>query len=214
VAYVTLSTLHNPTTGTAPPATWGDQINDNDEYLHLRGPYICTAATRPGSPFQGQVIYETDTGSELMYYGATTTWKPRWNQPWGYIGRNASSTSQTSISSETDLTGLSVTWTAVTGRIYRITLQVRVLQNTSTGANEAKITNSANTLQNKSTVSLTAASAFTHNIFAFVTPSSGSVTYKGRLSTTAGTTDTVLSSTQQAEFVVEDMGPYATVPGS
>lgn len=65
-----MSSIHNPSTGTAPPATYGDQINDNDEYLHLRGPYICTSATRPGSPFEGQRIYETDTDFEYTYSGA------------------------------------------------------------------------------------------------------------------------------------------------
>lgn len=31
--YVDLNTIHNPATGTVPPATWGDQVRDNDEFL-------------------------------------------------------------------------------------------------------------------------------------------------------------------------------------
>jgi hypothetical protein len=31
VAYVDLNTIHNPATGTIPPASWGDQIRDNLE---------------------------------------------------------------------------------------------------------------------------------------------------------------------------------------
>lgn len=65
-----MNTLHNPSTGTSPPATWGDQVRDNFEYHNLRGPYICTSATRPGSPFEGQLIYETDTNKYLSYDGA------------------------------------------------------------------------------------------------------------------------------------------------
>ena len=33
MAYADLNTLHNPTTGTAPPASWGDQTRDNFEFL-------------------------------------------------------------------------------------------------------------------------------------------------------------------------------------
>ena len=79
MAYSDLNGIHNPATGTSPPATWGDQVRDNDEYLHLRGPYICTSATRPGSPFEGQVIYETDTDSYLSYSGSA--WMLIWG-PW------------------------------------------------------------------------------------------------------------------------------------
>jgi hypothetical protein len=31
--YVDLNTIHNPATGTVPPATWGDQVRDNLEFL-------------------------------------------------------------------------------------------------------------------------------------------------------------------------------------
>lgn len=33
MAYVTLSSIHDPATGTVAPAAWGDQINDNLEFL-------------------------------------------------------------------------------------------------------------------------------------------------------------------------------------
>lgn len=33
MAYVDLNTIHNPATGTVPPASWGDQVRDNFEYL-------------------------------------------------------------------------------------------------------------------------------------------------------------------------------------
>jgi hypothetical protein len=34
------------------------------------GTIICTSSTRPASPFEGQVIYETDTGLSLIYDGS------------------------------------------------------------------------------------------------------------------------------------------------
>lgn len=70
MAYADLQGIHNPATGNSPPAAWGDQARDNDEYLYNRGPYICTSATRPGSPFEGQQIFETDTNKTLIYDGA------------------------------------------------------------------------------------------------------------------------------------------------
>lgn len=33
MAYVDLNTIHNPTTGGVPPASWGDQVRDNCEFL-------------------------------------------------------------------------------------------------------------------------------------------------------------------------------------
>jgi len=33
VPYVDLNTIHNPATGTVPPAAWGDQTRDNFEFL-------------------------------------------------------------------------------------------------------------------------------------------------------------------------------------
>lgn len=50
------------------------------------GTIICTSSTRPGSPFEGQTIYETDTDLSLTWSGSTwvqvgslgawTTWTP------------------------------------------------------------------------------------------------------------------------------------------
>jgi len=36
-------------------------------------PGVCTSSTRPASPFEGQMIYETDTDKVLVYNG--TAWK-------------------------------------------------------------------------------------------------------------------------------------------
>ena len=51
-------------------------------------PGVCTSSTRPASPFEGQVIYETDTKKTLVYngsawailsdVGAWTSYTPTW----------------------------------------------------------------------------------------------------------------------------------------
>ena len=44
-------------------------------------PGVCTSTTRPASPYEGQVVYETDTDKVLVWNGAA--WYPNWNLPWG-----------------------------------------------------------------------------------------------------------------------------------
>lgn len=34
MAYADLNTIHNPATGTSPPASWGDQVRDNFEFFN------------------------------------------------------------------------------------------------------------------------------------------------------------------------------------
>lgn len=49
-------------------------INANMDKIDAAvGCAVCTSGTRPGSPFQGQLIFETDTGKVLVYNGST--WK-------------------------------------------------------------------------------------------------------------------------------------------
>lgn len=70
-SYTDPQTVHNPATGTSPPAAWGDTVRDDIVYLYDRGPYICTSATRPAAPIEGQQIYETDTNKSLVFDGAS-----------------------------------------------------------------------------------------------------------------------------------------------
>lgn len=49
-------------------------VNDNMDNLDGKMPLVvCTSGTRPGSPYQGQPIFETDTGNVLFHNG--TGWK-------------------------------------------------------------------------------------------------------------------------------------------
>lgn len=42
-------------------------ISSNLGYSSIARPGVCTSGTRPASPYQGQVIYETDTGRTLVW---------------------------------------------------------------------------------------------------------------------------------------------------
>ena len=48
-----------------------DQLSD-----YAVGDFICTSVTRPGAPWVGMRIYETDTGASLVYVGGANPWKP------------------------------------------------------------------------------------------------------------------------------------------
>lgn len=214
--YADLNTIHNPATGTSPPASWGDQARDNDQYLWERGPYICTAATRPASPFVGQTIYETDTGQWYVYYGATTTWKKPWQMPWGVQGTPAvPTTAQTGISAITDLTGASVTFTAVANRYYRISGRCRVTKTTGVGAVTLSIRNGATVIQEATAgMDITNINVGELAVLCIYTVTAGSTTVKLSLASTTASVDTFTDSTRPTTLVVEDIGPSAATPPS
>lgn len=64
--------LIKPTPGTAEPVNVETQINDSWDMIdYAIGTTICTNATRPTSPFHGQLIQETDTDSIFYHNGAS-----------------------------------------------------------------------------------------------------------------------------------------------
>ena len=79
-------------------------------------PGVCTSSTRPAVPFEGQMIYETDTDKVLVWNG--TAWYANWNTAWGLVGSASTTTSDTSITAEE--VELTVTWTAIANRYYKL----------------------------------------------------------------------------------------------
>jgi hypothetical protein len=65
------------------------------------GTYVCTSATRPGSPIQGQTIYETDTRREYIWSGSV--WLPRGTLT-AVKTTDKSVTSSTTLSDDAQLT--------------------------------------------------------------------------------------------------------------
>lgn len=54
-----------------------DKINDNMTKLDAdAGAYVCTSSTRPATPYNGKIIFETDTRKTMVYKSATTSWEP------------------------------------------------------------------------------------------------------------------------------------------
>jgi hypothetical protein len=79
--------------------------------------------TQVTSPEDGMVAYiRSNDASEGLYTYNGTAWRkgPGWNAPWGYIGRTELSANTTGITTGTDLTGGTLTFTAVANRLYRV----------------------------------------------------------------------------------------------
>lgn len=128
--------------------------------------------------------------------------------PGGWIGYVEAVSAQTGITTgPTDLTSLTVSVTVGTSRRLTIQGSTGVQQISSQGLADLQIRNNAGTVLNRA--QKTIASGFTNQlqIVSIQTPSSGSNTYKLSLGTSAGTIDTLSSSTQPAFLLVQDIGP-------
>lgn len=91
----------------------------------LAQPGVCTSTTRPASPFEGQVIYETDTDKVLVWDGSA--WYPPKNTAWGVLGRHTLTTIFNTASPHNVFQdeGLSCSVSYGPSRLLRATLSVR-----------------------------------------------------------------------------------------
>jgi hypothetical protein len=127
--------------------------------------------------------------------------------PRGVMGRAAVTGSQTGITSETNVTGVSVTFTADPTRIYKTTIFCStVVQLTAQGYATLIIADAANAQKTFGQVLL--ATNFQAPLIATITETglSGSTTRKGRAFTTAGTLTLSAGATSPMFIVVEDIG--------
>lgn len=163
------------------------------------GTIICTSSTRPASPFEGQRIYETDTNKEWVYDGAA------WYSPGlqGYANKTASQT----VTTTADLTGLSVTWTAVASRVYRTSFVIPDGYPTIASYPTVYITDGAGSQKMYCTNLLQAGEEDHWTGFYVESGISGSVTRKIRAGTNSGSFVIALATDRPASIVVEDIGP-------
>jgi hypothetical protein len=128
--------------------------------------------------------------------------------PWGIAAFAQKTTDQTGISTEADITSLSVTWTAVSTRYYKISVYLApIRQITSAAIVVPKITDGSNNARVQANVSLGIDEFTTLAIAEIVTGLSGSITRKARIGTTAGTVSVLAATAGQGNYiVVEDLG--------
>lgn len=141
--------------------------------------------------------------------GASSTVKARLDAlPKGRVGTPGTSTSdQTGIgASNTDLTSLSVTITAEAGRRYRISAKAFLQQKTSAGLASVVVTDGSNNIVDYvADITLAANDYFLATGWVEHSPGAGSITYKLRARTNAGTVD-ILNSQLTGRILVEDIG--------
>lgn len=177
--------------------------------------FASTAArdTAIPSPTSGQAAYvDTGTSAEGLYFYNGTSWRPAaWNTPWGVVASASSTSNQTGITALADITFATVTWTAVSNRLYRITLAARLAQQTSNGVITVALQTGASGAgteifaHNSGGVATVAGNIAVANLVTYQT-GSGSISAHVRVATTAGTVD-VGNATDKGWFVVEDIGP-------
>ena len=171
------------------------------------------------APTRGLVSLLTDSGAMEIYYGAVTGWARPWNQPWGIMG-TGEITSDVFVNAGTfDVTGCTTTFTALTGRRYRIT--ARTIMDNNHGAAQgidARILIGATTIQvipDFLNGNPTLGDARPMGLDWVGTIASGSVTAKLQGTFTAGLSNNFRAGPTQPSFiVVEDIGPSTVAPAS
>lgn len=167
---------------------------------------ICNSANRPtGSQrYPGLEIYETDTFTKWRWDGSAWV-----GVPMGRIAYASKTTQQTGITSVADITGLSVTFTAVAGRRYRVKLQALVFSSISNDIVQIQIRDGSGTVLNLSQV-LAASSTFGLSAACeYVTNGwTGSTTVKAAALRNSGTGTVTFDAgaTYPAFLLVEDIG--------
>lgn len=170
---------------------------------------ITNASERPASPYEGQVIYQKDTDQLLVWNG--TAWYPNWNQAWGIIGYKERTSIFTFSTTMVDVTNMSITFTAVAGRLYRVSYSFSsVYAQTANARVTIQLADSANTRIDQVYNDYPVADADqTISRYSLYTFSAGSKTLKLRAQIDSGTGDGNLyaDSESKSVFMVEDIGP-------
>jgi hypothetical protein len=172
-------------------------------------PGVCTSTTRPTAPFEGQMIYETDTDKVLVWNGSA--WYANWNTAWGKVA-SVSLTSGiivSGVTAVTDITGASITFTAIANRQYKLGFHIYTNTTASSATTNVMIYEGTTLLQQSTQTAGTATIGCFSQGFVLLQPSAGSHTYKLRLQLQAGTGTCSAEggSTYPAWFWAEDIGP-------
>lgn len=167
---------------------------------------IVTSGARPTDVYAGQHIYENDTKKAYVHNG--TDWAPY--GAGGQLGYAQITANQTGITTtETDITGLSVTVTAATNRRLRLLLGVHGGTAVANDELAWRFREGATLLREAFQNNPKTTGAFWFEMQHIFTPTAGSHTYKATITRQAGSgTITVYgSATYPAYILCEDIGP-------
>lgn len=163
----------------------------------------CLSSGRPSSPPAGMTIYETDTNRVLCWNGSA--WTPPSNLPWGTLGYAAQTASQSGFATESDIAGVSVTFTAEASRRYRTTLRIPVAECMSVSLLAAFINDGGGRI-GQGNESVGAGGATNHTVTTVTSGVSGSQTHKGRFWSSGGSATLTASAGVPIWIMVEDIG--------
>jgi hypothetical protein len=152
------------------------------------------------------MIYETDTDKTLVWNGSA--WYANWNQAWGAVG-TASKVTDTTLNTGLADVGVSVTWTAVSGRLYKTSFH-SIARTTASGNIyvTAVIADGSNNVKSYMRGGATTTDLrFSLNGFVYESGLSGSVTRKVRADCSVSTAVIEAGATYPMMLVVEDIGP-------
>ena len=142
--------------------------------------------------------------------GTTLTAANLDKHPGGWVGEASATADQTGLSAITDLTNLSITFTAVAARRYRISAKVEVQATVADGEYELHLTDGSGTqLARAVTQCVSTTFLSTLVIFFQEVPGGGSITRKLRLGklTGTGTVSLRAAANRAAILLIEDIGP-------
>lgn len=201
----------------------------NSAWTQVTTTWINTQALKPAVATAGESVYISDAANitSAGIYTPDTTSQParvgniwwhngtrwqygEWGKPWGIVGVVDTSASTTGVTAVTDITGLTITFTAAANRRIKITANVLLASSVAGDIIRATITDGSNTVLQIGQVAASVASqAETVQMIRVLSPSAGSVTYKCRLERLSGTG--TMSHTHGATFpgqlLIEDIGP-------
>ena len=149
--------------------------------------------------------------------GAVLTAQQMNNLPWGIVDATAGgtsgrgfvsrTTSQTLTTSEADITSMTVTWTAVTGRLYRLSFSMRVVNGGTVQNAFIRISTGANVVALGSATRQQVSGEDQVNGSLIISGLTGTQTYKLRGFTQLANATIDGSANGPITFVVEDIGP-------
>lgn len=178
---------------------------------YVRDQVVCQFATTAArdslivSPQEGMLCYTRDTDTFWFYNGAAWVNHERT----GIVAYVSYTSFQTGISTITDISALSTTFTADSSRYYRFTVKGLLISTVANDIANVWLTNASNTGYNVDGV-LCASTVYglTSNLSSIVTGLSGSQTVKVRCERAAGSGAIAFggASTHPAYLLVEDMG--------
>ena len=148
------------------------------------------------------------TPNSTFSVGAVLTAQQQNNFPRGVMGAVQSTSGNFTVTTAfQDVTGMSVTFTAVAGRTYKFNVQASALKNTSESFIYLAVTNAADGVVAGAYASAAPGEYANLSFSNFITGvSAGSITFKLRTITGAATATLIRSGSDYLSFWIEDIG--------